>query len=96
MTSIALGVFIILIIYVMVWSIRNDDARSIRDQTGLIRMRVPAAGPGGRAKRAATMRTTAAAPSRAPGPLQGQAHSAGSAANDTPPAAPRGARRRRH
>ncbi|MGD1876718.1 MAG: hypothetical protein ACFB13_04365 [Kiloniellaceae bacterium] len=42
MTSIALGVFIVFIIYVMIWSIRNDGARSIREQTGFIRMRVPA------------------------------------------------------
>lgn len=41
MTSIALGVFIIFIIYVMVWSIRNDGARSIAEQTGFIRMRRP-------------------------------------------------------
>lgn len=41
MTSIALGVFIIFIIYVMIWSIKNDDAGSINDQTGFIRMRAP-------------------------------------------------------
>ena len=39
MTSIALGVFIIFIIYIMIWSIKNDNAASIGDQTGFIRMR---------------------------------------------------------
>lgn len=39
MTSIALGVFIAFIFYVMIWSIKNDGAGSISDQTGLIRMR---------------------------------------------------------
>lgn len=41
MVSIALGLFVIFIVYVMIWSIKNDDARSIGDQTGLIRMREP-------------------------------------------------------
>jgi hypothetical protein len=39
MTSIALGVFIVFILYIMIWSIKNDGVRSIREQTGLIRMR---------------------------------------------------------
>ena len=39
MTSIALVVFIGFIVYVMVWSIKNDSARSISEQTGVIRMR---------------------------------------------------------
>lgn len=41
MTSIALGVFIVFIVYVMIWSMRNDNAKSIRDQTGYIRMKIP-------------------------------------------------------
>jgi len=41
MTSIALGIFIVGIIYVMIWSLKNDGARSIGEQTGFIRMRVP-------------------------------------------------------
>lgn len=41
MTSIALFIFIAAIIYVMIWSIRNDGVRSIREQTGFVRMRVP-------------------------------------------------------
>jgi hypothetical protein len=46
MTSIALGVFIVFIVYVMIWSMRNDGAKSLRDQRGFIRMRVPkGAGP---------------------------------------------------
>jgi hypothetical protein len=42
MTSIALGVFVLFIVYVMVWSIKNDQMRSISEQTGFIRMRDPA------------------------------------------------------
>lgn len=41
MTSIALAIFTAAIVYVMVWSIKNEDARSIGDQTGFIRMRDP-------------------------------------------------------
>jgi len=41
MTSFALGAFIIFVIYVMIWSIRNDGAASIGEQTGFIRMRDP-------------------------------------------------------
>jgi hypothetical protein len=41
MTSIALGVFIIFILYIMFWIIKNDGARSIGDQTGFIRMHDP-------------------------------------------------------
>ena len=39
MISIALGVFIVFIMYVMIWSLKNDDVRSIREQTGFIKMR---------------------------------------------------------
>jgi hypothetical protein len=39
MTSIAFGAVIIFILYVMIWSIKNDGAKSIGDQSGLIRMR---------------------------------------------------------
>lgn len=41
LVSIALGIFILCIIYVAYWSIKNDAATSIEEQTGLIRMRVP-------------------------------------------------------
>ena len=66
MTSIALGVFIIFIIYIMIWSIKNDGARSIGEQTGLIRMRDPSTAPrksGGRSDHRRT--STAAANGRA-------------------------------
>jgi len=39
MTGIALLIFTGFILYVMVWSLKNDGARSIKDQTGLIKMR---------------------------------------------------------
>lgn len=39
MTAIALVIFVIAIFYVMIWSIKNEDARSIGDQTGFIKMR---------------------------------------------------------
>jgi hypothetical protein len=39
MTSIALGAFVVAIIYVMIWSIKNDGVRSISEQTGFIKMR---------------------------------------------------------
>ena len=39
MTGIALLIFTGFILYVMVWSIKNDGVRSIKDQTGLIKMR---------------------------------------------------------
>ena len=42
MTSIALGLFILFIVYVMVWSIKNDQMPSISEQTGFIKMRDPA------------------------------------------------------
>jgi hypothetical protein len=41
MTSVALGIFIVFIVYVMIWSIKNDGARSIGDQSGIIKMRDP-------------------------------------------------------
>jgi hypothetical protein len=41
MTAIALAVFTLFIAYVMVWSIKNDNVRSIGEQTGWIRMRHP-------------------------------------------------------
>lgn len=41
MVSIALGVFSLCIVYVIVWSIMNDKAGTIRGQTGIIRMRLP-------------------------------------------------------
>jgi hypothetical protein len=50
MTSIALGLFILFIVYVIVWSIKNDGAKSIGHQTGIIKMRDPTVGgkPNGR------------------------------------------------
>ena len=41
MVSIALGIFILAILYVIFWSMKNDKARSIDEQTGFIRMREP-------------------------------------------------------
>src|SRR4051812_37512338 len=41
MTAIALVIFTGFVLYVMVWSIKNGNARSIKDQTGIIRMRDP-------------------------------------------------------
>lgn len=41
LTSIGLGLFILGVIYVAIWSVRNDGAPSIGEQTGFIRMRVP-------------------------------------------------------
>ena len=46
MTAIALVIFVIGILYVMIWSMKNEDARSISDQTGFIRMRKPPATSG--------------------------------------------------
>jgi hypothetical protein len=60
MTSVALGVFIIFILYVMIWSIRNDKVRSIFDQTGLIKMRGPSATPRKSARRFGLRRRQAA------------------------------------
>lgn len=45
MLSIALGLFIVFIVYVMIWSIKNDGAESIDEQTGFIRMRRPSNSP---------------------------------------------------
>lgn len=39
--SIAFGIFILGVIYVAYWSVKNDAAKSIEDQVGFIRMRVP-------------------------------------------------------
>lgn len=41
LVSVALGIFIACIIYVVVWSVKNDAAKSIENQDGFIRMRVP-------------------------------------------------------
>ena len=41
MTAIALALFTLFIAYVMIWSIQNDNVRSIGEQSGLIRMRDP-------------------------------------------------------
>jgi hypothetical protein len=49
MTAIALAIFIVFILYVMLWSVRNDGAKSIGDQKGLIKMRDPL----GRARKSA-------------------------------------------
>lgn len=43
MVSIALGIFIIIILYIIFWSMKNDKARTIGEQTGFISMREPAA-----------------------------------------------------
>lgn len=41
MTAIALVIFTCFIVYVMIWSIKNENARSTKDQTGIIKMRDP-------------------------------------------------------
>lgn len=41
MVSIALGIFILAIGYVIFWSIKNDKAGSIEEQTGFINIRDP-------------------------------------------------------
>lgn len=41
LVSIAFGIFILAIIYVIYWGVKNDAAQSIEDQVGFIRMRVP-------------------------------------------------------
>lgn len=41
MTGIALALFTLFIAYIIIWSFKNDRARSIGDQSGLIRMRDP-------------------------------------------------------
>lgn len=43
MTAIALVIFTCFIVYVMIWSIKNENARSTKDQTGIIKMRDPKA-----------------------------------------------------
>lgn len=61
LTSIGLGVFIACVIYVAIWSVKNDGAMSIEDQVGFIRMRAwkrPAA--------PAARRHTSTSPSRRP------------------------------
>ncbi len=42
MVSIAMGVFILVILYVIFWTMRNDKVNSIDEQRGLINMRDPA------------------------------------------------------
>lgn len=41
LVSIALGIFILCVIYVAYWSVKNDAAESIDDQMGFVRMRRP-------------------------------------------------------
>ena len=65
MTSIALGLFILFMIYIVIWSVKNDQARSISDQTGLIRMREPARPNEGGPERSRG-RVQAVMPSRSP------------------------------
>lgn len=84
MVSIALGLFILCVIYVAVWSVMNDGARSIDDQKGFIRMRVPAKARSAKSKGtmglkpAATTRSRLAeqraqeSPGGRSGPLSGQ------------------------
>lgn len=43
LVSIALGVFILCVIYVAYWSVKNDSAKSIEEQVGFIKMRTPKA-----------------------------------------------------
>lgn len=41
LVSISLGIFILCVIYVAYWSVKNDALGSIEEQVGFIRMRVP-------------------------------------------------------
>jgi hypothetical protein len=41
LVSIALGLFILCVVYVAYWSVKNDAAKSIDDQGGFLRMRRP-------------------------------------------------------
>lgn len=61
MTAIALAVFTLFIAYVMIWSMKNDHARSIGEQTGLIKMRDP-----GQSKRKGKDKAASSAPDRRP------------------------------
>jgi len=64
MVSIALGLFILCVIYVAAWSVMNDGARSIDDQKGFIKMRVPAKTPSAKGKGAMGLKPTATTRSR--------------------------------
>ena len=63
LVSIALGLFILGIVYVAIWSVKNDAAKTIGDQVGFIRMRLPRS-----PKFRAGKRNTSSATSRADGP----------------------------
>ena len=65
LASIGLGLFILGIIYVAIWSVRNDDASSIGDQTGFIRMRLSRS-PRPRTRQRAADPAVAAPPRRIP------------------------------
>jgi hypothetical protein len=64
MVSIALGLFILCVIYVAAWSVMNDGARSIDDQKGFIKMRVPAKAPSAKGKGAMSLKPAATTRSR--------------------------------
>lgn len=64
MTAIALVIFTGFVLYVMVWSIKNGNARSIKDQTGIIKMRDPS-GPSKPGSSSAPQQATGDVPARA-------------------------------
>ena len=41
MTSIAFGLALLSIVYIIFWSLRNDDVKDLGEQKGLLRMKAP-------------------------------------------------------
>lgn len=41
LVSLAFGIFILCVVYVAYWSVKNDAAGSIEEQVGFLRMRLP-------------------------------------------------------
>lgn len=57
LVSIALGIFILCVIYAAYWSVKNDAAGSIEEQVGFIKMRLPKSPRVRAAKRKASAKT---------------------------------------
>ena len=41
MTGIAFGLILLSIVYIIFWSVRNDDVKDLGEQKGLLRMKAP-------------------------------------------------------
>ena len=41
MASIAFGLALLSIVYIIFWSLRNDDVKDLGEQKGLLRMKAP-------------------------------------------------------